>query len=862
MFNKNPANTAPGLLKFKPPEDPYDEEKKKKIWEVPNILKMQYINEKLSEKEIKLTDKQGVYAHLGSEEYSAKLNAIEVYKMQIEMEAYDAECNDCYIREFRDFLLGKSKYNKDPIFKAKVPWGEHRLLGADIDAYIDAMIDKKLDFDKKIAKMTMFKLAPRNIQDAWLYYVFIVTGKTPPVDLFLKPWDAFYNIPENYKPVDPLYEKYIQTPNAPEPKHVRDMTEPGLMGPREGCGDDFDMDKTEFHGPVVAATHPTGAPETDVTTPPPAPASELLINDPDDKAKEEEKVFFNVIEEVLKEAEEKIPEQAEQLKEVAQNIQPAIESANNLALPEHTQEVQTTLKNGFEQLAGKLDSIADLLKGVTESIAGNKDLLAKMTTWRNEDKENLEKVRMAVTGTTLAINDLGQKLGAQHRKEDRNELTRMAQMEELLSNTGKTMQTIENLSGFDSMDRFQKRWEEHQAEKKAKRAEEAASLEETKQARELAKQNKNDALAGILAELINMKEGHLTQGKLKDAAVAALFDVLSPKWLETRGNIGVSRPALDKEEAKDLPEDEVQHQQLIRKLQRELEVESLNAQLGEKRSKTNKYTGKEEKALLKLAEKAEEEELAKENAEKKRKEEEDKNKRKEEKKKVRAAEKAEKDAKIKELEDRLIKAERQKEGEDFTTETNPEFEGKPSFGVKKEDEEKTKKMETEKIKPLVQTAQDVKLEEIGKDIQIRVEEEKQIKAAEDQRRLDKMRQTEAEIAANVRYEEEEERKKAEETERRAREHINNMRGKELSHQLNDTQNLTQFGHNQTIQTPEQIQRESAYQSQIIRLDQELNELASNIQALRAAKMPFDNLMAQFEIKLNARKDYEKKLSRG
>lgn len=397
MFNKNPANTAPGLLKFKPPEDPYDEEKKKKIWEVPNILKMQYINEKLSEKEKKLTDKKGVYAHLGSEEYSAKLNAIEVYKMQIEMEAYDAECNDCYIREFRDFLLGKSKYNKDPIFKAKVPWGEHRLLGADIDAYIDAMIDKKLDFDKKIAKMTMFKLAPRNIQDAWLYYVFIVTGKTPPVDLFLKPWDAFYNIPENYKPVDPLYEKYKQTPNAPEPKHVRDMTEPGLMGPREGCGDDFDMNKTEFHGTVVAATHPTGAPEiTEDTTPPSVPAR-IIINE-EQPLSDEERVWWSIpLEEKTEKTIEKLveigipKETADDFKKVADTIPVAMENANKLALEEHTKAVQATLQQPYIQRIEDLDAELEIFARnfphpTPEQTRKYNDLLARR-------KVNVDKLR-------------------------------------------------------------------------------------------------------------------------------------------------------------------------------------------------------------------------------------------------------------------------------------------------------------------------------------------------------------------------------------------------------------------------------------------------------------------------------------
>lgn len=229
MFS-NKGNTAPGLLKFQTPEDPIEQELKKKQWEAPNLIKMEYIDKKLREKEEAIKKAK----NMQFEEAAAKLNAIEVYRMQIEMETYDAEVNECFLKDFRDFLQGKSAFNKNPKL---VPWKEHPLVGRDIDAYLDAMLDKKLDFDKKIAKMTMFKMAPRNLQDAWMYYVFVVRGKRPPVDLFLKDWDAFYAIPKEFTPPqDGPYEEYKQTPSADLP-NLKKPLPGGIVGPQEACKD-------------------------------------------------------------------------------------------------------------------------------------------------------------------------------------------------------------------------------------------------------------------------------------------------------------------------------------------------------------------------------------------------------------------------------------------------------------------------------------------------------------------------------------------------------------------------------------------------------------------------------------------------
>jgi hypothetical protein len=129
-------------------------------------------------------------------ELEERIRAAGVYQMQKELEAMEGEADTDYVSEFRDFILGKSAYNTNKNKDVKpVPWGNRRLVGKDFDIYLNAIWDKRQQFETKIAGLKASGLAPSNIEDAWLYFMFVL--KNPQdlnkmtEDMFLKPWDNF-----------------------------------------------------------------------------------------------------------------------------------------------------------------------------------------------------------------------------------------------------------------------------------------------------------------------------------------------------------------------------------------------------------------------------------------------------------------------------------------------------------------------------------------------------------------------------------------------------------------------------------------------------------------------------------------------
>jgi hypothetical protein len=227
MFGGQRNSTAPGLLKFEPPKDPIELENAKKAWEMPHLEKISYLERKFREKQHMIDNDR----MLRAEDKLAIKSAMQIFLQQMQLQAWDSEADECYLKEFRDFLQGKSKYNQDGKYKHLVPWGKHALVGKDIDAYIDAVLDKKIEFDAKIAKMFRSKMAPRTLQDAWLYYVFICTGKKPPTDLFLKSWDAFYPFDNDNSTRDTPMRDWVKHPEDAQPRE----DQKGITGPKESC---------------------------------------------------------------------------------------------------------------------------------------------------------------------------------------------------------------------------------------------------------------------------------------------------------------------------------------------------------------------------------------------------------------------------------------------------------------------------------------------------------------------------------------------------------------------------------------------------------------------------------------------------
>jgi hypothetical protein len=306
MFGQS-KSTAPRLLKFEAPKDPIDQENEKRLWEMPHIQKVAYLDEKFEKK------KQDLAASgLSDGEKLAISNAMEVFKQQMELEAWDAEANECYMRGFRDFLQGKSKYNSEQ-YKHLVPWTNNPLVGKDIEVYLDAVLDKKIEFDAKIARMFNTKMAPRNLKDAWLYYVFIVTGKKPPTDIFLKAWDAFYPFQDsrfNPKTLASIpnptpQDGWVQTASNAPPR----QEQKGIDGPVESCDYEPKLDPPEPDTKPDQGNHqqpPTPAvPVQTDPTPPVAPQEATIPMEEDDD--DEEKLKDNRKRKAEEELEEGLP---------------------------------------------------------------------------------------------------------------------------------------------------------------------------------------------------------------------------------------------------------------------------------------------------------------------------------------------------------------------------------------------------------------------------------------------------------------------------------------------------------------------------------------------------------------------------
>lgn len=99
----------------------------------------------------------------------AKANAIAVKIEEQETVDLEKKFNEEYIQEFRCWILGKSEYNKD---RKKTPWGQRRLVGDSINAYLNQFIDAKSLYEVELTKLML--RPPNDIMQAWLYFKYIV----------------------------------------------------------------------------------------------------------------------------------------------------------------------------------------------------------------------------------------------------------------------------------------------------------------------------------------------------------------------------------------------------------------------------------------------------------------------------------------------------------------------------------------------------------------------------------------------------------------------------------------------------------------------------------------------------------------
>lgn len=75
-----------------------------------------------------------------------------------------------YTIDFIKWMMGTSEYNLD---LKKTPWGRNKLVGPGIPEFIEGYIDKKTSYELAVQKMRA--MIPSNIDEAWLYYKFVVS---------------------------------------------------------------------------------------------------------------------------------------------------------------------------------------------------------------------------------------------------------------------------------------------------------------------------------------------------------------------------------------------------------------------------------------------------------------------------------------------------------------------------------------------------------------------------------------------------------------------------------------------------------------------------------------------------------------
>lgn len=163
------------------PEDPLTTEMREKGPLRPsNSLYHQRSFQYLEEVMDKLKDEYGKATNDSTRAaIQARMNAVAVQLNFHENFDLQDGFNMAYLHEFHCWVLGKSKFNTldnvDQRTKKKTPktpWGNRRLVGEDIDQYLFQFVDKKIEFERKLAKLALFP--PQDIKSAWLYFKYLV----------------------------------------------------------------------------------------------------------------------------------------------------------------------------------------------------------------------------------------------------------------------------------------------------------------------------------------------------------------------------------------------------------------------------------------------------------------------------------------------------------------------------------------------------------------------------------------------------------------------------------------------------------------------------------------------------------------
>jgi hypothetical protein len=107
-----------------------------------------------------------------------KAKAIHMYRIQKWFQKIEEKIDEELITDFDNWIQGKSPFN-DPKF---TPWGRHALVGDEFEAYLKEIESKKIDYMKDITILR--SSIPKNLDEAWLYYIMLIRGVPIPFDLY------------------------------------------------------------------------------------------------------------------------------------------------------------------------------------------------------------------------------------------------------------------------------------------------------------------------------------------------------------------------------------------------------------------------------------------------------------------------------------------------------------------------------------------------------------------------------------------------------------------------------------------------------------------------------------------------------
>jgi hypothetical protein len=156
--------------KFKIEESPIQKIKNSKTRKTPKFIKDKIFDEILKRRlEVLKTE---------DAKDRQKAKAIHMYRIQKWLQKVEDKIDEELITDFDNWIQGKSPFN-DPKF---TPWGRHALVGDEFEAYLKEIVSKKIDYMRDITLLR--SSIPKNLEEAWLYYIMLIRGVPIPFDLY------------------------------------------------------------------------------------------------------------------------------------------------------------------------------------------------------------------------------------------------------------------------------------------------------------------------------------------------------------------------------------------------------------------------------------------------------------------------------------------------------------------------------------------------------------------------------------------------------------------------------------------------------------------------------------------------------